>query len=91
MEEHGTYLNIQVLDQILTCTHFSYKFNPWTNENTISDGKTILKYLNETSSKFDLDKKIKYNHWLTKFVGTQQKTNGQLLELIDIKKQKHKI
>ena len=43
---------------------FSYKFNPWTNENTISDGKTILKYLNETSSKFDLDKKIKYNHWV---------------------------
>ena len=51
---------------------FSYKFNPWTNENTISDGKTILKYLNETSSKFDLDKKI-IQSLLTKFVGTQQK------------------
>ena len=26
--------------------------------------KQFLKYLNETSSKFDLDKKIKYNHWV---------------------------
>ena len=29
--------------------HTFLEFNPWTNENTISDGKTILKYLNETS------------------------------------------
>ena len=41
---------------------FAYKFSPWTNENTISDGKTILKYLNENVNKFDLKDKIKYNH-----------------------------
>ena len=34
---------------------FAYKFRPWTFDNTISDGKTILKYLNDTSSKFDLE------------------------------------
>ena len=43
---------------------FAYKFSPWTHKNTISDGKTILKYLNDTSSKFDLENNIKYNHWI---------------------------
>ena len=43
---------------------FAYKFSPWTHKNTISDGKTILKYLNDTSLKFDLENHIKYNHWV---------------------------
>ncbi|MBL6649557.1 MAG: NAD(P)/FAD-dependent oxidoreductase [Flavobacteriaceae bacterium] len=43
---------------------FAYKFKPWTNKDTISDGKNILKYLNETTLEFDLEKKIKYNHWI---------------------------
>ena len=37
---------------------FAYKFSPWTHKNTISDGKTILKYLNDTSLKFDFPNQI---------------------------------
>ena len=58
---------------------FSYKFNPWTNKTTISDGKTILKYLNETSSKFDLDKKIKYNHWVNEICWNSTKNEWTVI------------
>ena len=61
---------------------FAYKFSPWTHKNTISDGKTILKYLNDTSSKFDLENNIKYNHWIDEISWNSSKKNGQCLELI---------
>ncbi|MDA9124741.1 NAD(P)-binding protein [Flavobacteriaceae bacterium] len=43
---------------------FAYKFRPWTFDNTISDGKTILRYLNDTILEFNLKNNIKYNNWI---------------------------
>ena len=43
---------------------FAYKFRPWTFDNTISDGKTILRYLNDTILEFNLENNIKYNNWI---------------------------
>ena len=58
---------------------FAYKFSPWTNENTISDGKTILKYLNENVNKFDLKDKIKYNHWINEINWNSKKNEWTVL------------
>ncbi len=43
---------------------FAYKFRPWTFDNTISDGKNILRYLNDTILEFNLENNIKYNNWI---------------------------
>ena len=44
---------------------FSYSFKPWTYDKTISDGATIMKYLNETIDDYELRKHIKFNHWIS--------------------------
>jgi monooxygenase len=44
---------------------FAYSFKPWTYDKTISDGATIMKYLNETIDDYELRKHIKYNHWIS--------------------------
>ena len=44
---------------------FAYSFRPWTYEKTISDGATILKYLNETIDDYELRQHIKLNHWIS--------------------------
>ena len=43
---------------------FAYSFKPWTHKKTISDGTTILKYLNETIDDYDLSKDIRFNQWI---------------------------
>ena len=44
---------------------FSYNFKPWTYDKTISDGATILKYLQETVEEYKLEQHIRYNHWIS--------------------------
>jgi len=44
---------------------FSYSFKPWMYDKTISDGATIMKYLNETIDDYELRKHIKFNHWIS--------------------------
>jgi cation diffusion facilitator CzcD-associated flavoprotein CzcO len=39
-----------------------FSFNPWGNPKAIADGPSILQYIKDTAAKFDIDKKIKYNH-----------------------------
>jgi monooxygenase len=39
-----------------------FSFNPWVNPKAIADGPSILQYIKDTAAKFDIDKKIKYNH-----------------------------
>ena len=39
-----------------------YRFRPWTDPKAIADGPAILKYIRETSSEFQLDESIRYNH-----------------------------
>jgi cation diffusion facilitator CzcD-associated flavoprotein CzcO len=41
-----------------------FSFFPWKEKEAIADGPSILKYLNETSKKFNIDKKIKFNHYV---------------------------
>jgi len=37
-----------------------FSFRPWTGENSIADGDSILEYLRETAQVFGIDKKIRY-------------------------------
>lgn len=41
-----------------------FSFFPWKEKEAIADGPSILKYLHETSKKFNIDKKIKFNHYV---------------------------
>ena len=43
-----------------------YRFKPWNNPKAIADGPSILKYIQETSKEYDLDKTIRYNHRVNK-------------------------
>jgi cation diffusion facilitator CzcD-associated flavoprotein CzcO len=39
-----------------------YGFKPWTEAKAIADGPSILKYLQETSTQYGIDKHIRFNH-----------------------------
>lgn len=41
---------------------FGYRFKPWQNPQSLSEGKDILSYLEETARENDIDKKIRYQH-----------------------------
>ena len=42
-----------------------FSFKPWTKEKTISDGASILKYLQDTASEFGIKNHIRFNHSVT--------------------------
>ncbi|KAF2258344.1 FAD/NAD(P)-binding domain-containing protein [Lojkania enalia] len=44
---------------------FGFSFNPWLKPNSIATGESIIEYLNETVSKFGIDRHIQYNHKVT--------------------------
>ncbi len=41
---------------------FGYRFKPWQNPKSLSDGDSILAYLRETAEENGIDKKIRYGH-----------------------------
>jgi cation diffusion facilitator CzcD-associated flavoprotein CzcO len=43
-----------------------YRFRPWNDSKALADGPSILKYIQETSKEYDLDKKIRYGHRVNK-------------------------
>ena len=40
----------------------SYEFSPWKGEKSISDGASILEYINKTASDAGIDEHIRYSH-----------------------------
>ena len=42
-----------------------FSFKPWTKEKTMSDGASILNYLQDTAREFDIKKHICFNHSVT--------------------------
>jgi len=44
---------------------FGFRFKPWQNPKSLSDGGSILEYLKETAEENGIDKKIQYNHQVT--------------------------
>jgi monooxygenase len=41
---------------------FGYRFKPWTNPQSLSDGESIKNYLQETLDENDLEKHVKFQH-----------------------------
>jgi cation diffusion facilitator CzcD-associated flavoprotein CzcO len=39
-----------------------YRFKPWTDERTITDGPSILNYIRETASEHGIDRRIRFRH-----------------------------
>jgi len=44
---------------------FAYSFKPWSYDKTVSDGATILEYLNETIDDYQLKEHLNFNHWIS--------------------------
>lgn len=44
----------------------SFPFKPWSDQNSIADGPSILSYIKETAAEYGIDEKIQFN---TKVVG----------------------
>ncbi len=42
-----------------------YSFKPWTDEKSIADGPSILRYLRETAAEYDIDRHIRFRHLVT--------------------------
>ena len=43
-----------------------FEFKPWTDEKAIADGPSILAYLRETVQEYDLARRIRFNHHITR-------------------------
>ncbi len=43
-----------------------YSFRPWTGENSIGDGASILQYIKDTAAEEGIDKKIRFHHRIIK-------------------------
>ena len=43
-----------------------YSFRPWTNAKAIADGPSILAYVRETAEAYGIEKKIRYQHRVTR-------------------------
>eukprot|EP01013_Petalomonas_cantuscygni_P024346 TRINITY_DN45951_c0_g1_i1.p1 TRINITY_DN45951_c0_g1~~TRINITY_DN45951_c0_g1_i1.p1 ORF type:complete len:587 (+),score=123.98 TRINITY_DN45951_c0_g1_i1:198-1958(+) len=41
---------------------FGYRFRPWDGERSISDGASIIRYLRDTVSEYDLGENIRFRH-----------------------------
>jgi monooxygenase len=39
-----------------------FRFKPWTSENAIADGPSIMSYLKETVAEYGIDRHIRYGH-----------------------------
>src|ERR1043165_3544567 len=39
-----------------------YRFRPWRENKAMADGPSILNYIRETASEYNIDKAIRYNH-----------------------------
>ena len=44
---------------------FGYKFRPWQNPQSLSNGEEILRYIKETARENNIDKKISFDHKVT--------------------------
>lgn len=42
-----------------------YGFRPWRQAKAIADGPSIREYVNETAAEYGIDKRIRFNHWVT--------------------------
>jgi len=41
-----------------------YAFRPWTNPKALADGPSILSYIHDTARDADIERKIRFNHWV---------------------------
>ncbi|HPU51495.1 MAG TPA: NAD(P)/FAD-dependent oxidoreductase [Burkholderiaceae bacterium] len=42
-----------------------FSFRPWTDDKSIADGASILKYLNDTAREYGIDRRIRFGHRVT--------------------------
>lgn len=42
-----------------------YRFRPWEQAKAIADGPSIREYVNDTAAQFEIDKRIRFNHWVS--------------------------
>jgi len=43
-----------------------YSFRPWTQTGSLADGPSILRYIRDTASEYGIDRKIRFNHRVTR-------------------------
>lgn len=42
-----------------------FRFNPWPDPEAIADGPSILRYIEDTARRFGIDRRIRYQHYVT--------------------------
>lgn len=52
---------------------FGFPWDPWTEERSIADGPSILKYMKTVATKHGIDKHIKYHHVVNKIEWSSKK------------------
>ncbi|TDF42394.1 NAD(P)/FAD-dependent oxidoreductase [Alteromonadaceae bacterium M269] len=45
---------------------YGYTFNPWTDSDSLASGEKLLSYLKDTTEKFKLNEKVRYQHRVKK-------------------------
>jgi cation diffusion facilitator CzcD-associated flavoprotein CzcO len=51
-----------------------YSFRPWKSGKSIADGPSIKKYIEDTARESGIDRKIRFNHWVTKVAWSSEKS-----------------
>src|SRR3546814_19990949 len=51
-----------VVTGVQTCALPIYSFRPWSSDQSIADGPSILEYIRETARLGGIDTKIRFNH-----------------------------
>ena len=49
-----------------------YGFRPWREAKTIADGPSIRSYVRDTAAHYNIEEKIRFNHWVTDFSWSSQ-------------------
>jgi monooxygenase len=52
-----------------------YSFRPWTERKSIADGPSILKYIRETAREHGLDRRVRFDHRVTRACWSSQKAS----------------
>ena len=49
-----------------------YSFRPWTDAKAIADGPSILNYIRDTAKDGDIERHIRFNHWVARATWSSQ-------------------
>lgn len=65
---------------------FGFPWQPWTEQKTIADGESIVKYIRGTAAQHGIDKKVQYHHKVVGASWSSDQQSWQLSVVVDDEK-----